>query len=823
MGDESLQLPDDNLEYCIVTLFEKIDALRNETVYMSPKFWKRHELRSLEFWRCVICECIASFCYVFIVCGASLSPDSALEGNIATALAAGFSMTTLTQCFAHISGAHINPAITVAMSIAKNITFVRAIMFVIAQCGGGIAGASFLYGLTIPRYQGNQSPTLVHEEDIVIWERLVLELILTFIIVLTHLMTMDTYTKWLGSSSLTIGASYSACTFALMPYLNPARALGPAFVLSKWHNHWVYWIGSLTGAVLSGLIYRFLLNPRRRKCSGDSDEGDSSSIQSYEDPYDPLEKPAENKYPTYRQTGNTVVTSGSGCCPSLMSASLYSAPLCKLDRVESLYGGTKSLYCKSPPLTRANLNRSQSVYTKTNSTTNRDVLPRSGPLVPAQSLYPMRLNQQQNYVQNQNVQNQIQQRTETTFTGRTIQPIGATSRSDIYGVRPNTSEAESSKYEDNSKIPRNRPNSAYGIATSHTRHVTGEDSNYGTYYGSTKRSTPNSTTGYHNTTANINAKTSTVNNGYGSRVSEAKHTNPQLLSAPSTSSTFHHAISQHSPSSQITNYRTTAMNFNSNNFGVICNASTREEYMEKLQKWIDEVRKQQHQTITFWANYVSQTQVRRNLNLNSAQRIHVTVTPTNNNIQTSVTRSYIYKIPPIWKRLIAEAIDFFILFVIKMFLTLTILESVDLIDIETNGFTALQKKLQDSKLAVQMSFELLTLEILHRCIVCCYETYWVVVQRATPGKRYMGLAIVEAVNIVPLPGQLQEVVLVTPATNLNVRNAMFRSILKIIFIGLLLPFCFVSLFFKFNRTGYDMVTNSLVVEHNPDPPVHEHR
>lgn len=45
-------------------------------------------------------------------------------------------------------------------------------------------------------------------------------------------------------------------------------------------------------------------------------------------------------------------------------ASLYSAPPCKLDRVESLYGGTKSLYAKSPPLTRANLNRSQSVYTK---------------------------------------------------------------------------------------------------------------------------------------------------------------------------------------------------------------------------------------------------------------------------------------------------------------------------------------------------------------------------------------------------------------------------------------------------------------------------
>lgn len=67
---------------------------------------------------------------------------------------------------------------------------------------------------------------------------------------------------------------------------------------------------------------------------------------------------------------------GPAYCGSLASASLYSAPPCKLDRVESLYGGTKSLYTKSPPLTRANLNRSQSVYTKS-----------SGPIVHREGKY----------------------------------------------------------------------------------------------------------------------------------------------------------------------------------------------------------------------------------------------------------------------------------------------------------------------------------------------------------------------------------------------------------------------------------------------------
>lgn len=202
--------------------------------------------------------------------------------------------------------------------------------------------------------------------------------------------------------------------FFQMPYLNPARSLGPSFVLSRWENHWVYWLGPAIGAVVSGLIYDFMLSSSR-KSAADSLDGDSSSTHSDEDAYDDLDKPAPkfhgSTYNTYRPAPAAPVA--PAYCPSLASASLYSAPPAKLERVESLYGGTKSLYCKSPPLTRANLNRSQSVYTKSNS---RDALPKPGPLVPAQSLYPIRLNQQQSHVQNQNVQNQLQQRSDSIYT-----------------------------------------------------------------------------------------------------------------------------------------------------------------------------------------------------------------------------------------------------------------------------------------------------------------------------------------------------------------------------------------------------------------------
>lgn len=217
-----------------------------------------------------------------------------------------------------------------------------------------------------------------------------------------------------------------------MPSLNPARALGPAFVLNKWTDHWVNWCGPISGGILAAFIFEHIFNSNRQKNSNTNMDEDSSSIHSDEDTYDDLDK-QRSTYNTLRaiQSGTDLYrtmaahpTSPNGVihgyCPSLNSASLYSAPS-KIDRVESLYAGTKSLYTKSPVLTRANLHRSQSVYTKSSnsqpmapmaSVNMRESPPRPGPLIPAQSLYPMRLNTisapspSNSSVSNQNQQNQ---------------------------------------------------------------------------------------------------------------------------------------------------------------------------------------------------------------------------------------------------------------------------------------------------------------------------------------------------------------------------------------------------------------------------------
>ncbi|KAK9889277.1 hypothetical protein WA026_004556 [Henosepilachna vigintioctopunctata] len=484
MAEDNFNMSEQNVEYHLVAIFEKLENLKNNQIISKRTDSKtpiRIEIRALEFYRSVISECLASFVYVFIVCGAVAGAGvgaSISSMLLATALASGFAMTSLTQCFGHISGAHVNPAVTIAMGVTKRITLLRTISFVIAQCGGAIAGTAFLYSVTVPGYQANLSTTLNHSSSVAPWERFGVELILTFIIVFSYFVSMESHRKWMTSSALTIGATYSACSFVSMPYLNPARSLGPSFVLNRWDSHWVYWLGPVIGGIAAGVTYEYIFNStRQRKTSKDSQDEESSSIRSDEDTYDDLDKPNQPKFHGSTYNNYRGIGSGPGYCASLASVGLYSGPTKQLERVESLYGGTKSLFCKSPPLTRANLNRSQSVYAKSNTGINREVIPNPGPLVPAQSLYPMRLNQT-SHIHNQNAQNQMQH-SEGLYGVRG--PPSGTSRTDNYSTterihyRNNQAEGSSkyepnSKYEDNSKSCRTtRPESMYGIVPSQQR------------------------------------------------------------------------------------------------------------------------------------------------------------------------------------------------------------------------------------------------------------------------------------------------------------------------------------------------------------------
>lgn len=304
-----------------------------------------------------------------------------------------------------------------------------------------------------------------------------------------------------------------------MPYLNPARSLGPAFVLNKWENHWVYWMGPMFGGAVSGILYEIIFNPKRgSRRSKDIDESSSMNSDG-EINYDvELEKP-NTMQPKFHRAPFNSYSAAPGTVdqppPQGYCQTLYPGGH-KVERMEPIYGGTRSMYCKSPPLTRANLHRSQSVYAKSNTAINRDIgVLRSGPLVPAQSLYPLRVasnqQQQQNtHLQNQNVQNQMQQRSESIYgirssmrqqpsTDRIVDRIPAAdsqSFQPIYGTRNNPSTGENVKFERETRDMRenrNRPDSMYGIngPVRRGQSTHSDDSSYGSYHGTNTLTPPN--------------------------------------------------------------------------------------------------------------------------------------------------------------------------------------------------------------------------------------------------------------------------------------------------------------------------------------------
>ncbi|KFB39250.1 AGAP008767-PA-like protein [Anopheles sinensis] len=544
---------DKNIDFHIVQLFERLESLRKDpapklSLSVQGRANMHKELRTLELWRSVTSECLASFFYVFVVCGAAAGAGVGASVSsllLATSLASGLIVVVLTQCFLHVSGAHINPAVTMALAVTRKISALRALLYITAQCGGSIAGAAMLYGVTVPGYQGNLQAAVSHSAQLAPWERFGVEFILTFIVVLAYLISTSSFKKYFGSSAIAIGAAYSACSFVSMPYLNPARSLGPSFVLNKWDNHWVYWIGPFVGSIIAGLIHQFVFTPKPKSkgtpksnnVSGApptgvaiTEEGCSSYTVDVSKLATTGQGTVQGKFQNLRHH--------SGTLPSRFCHSMYATtdqPTIKIEPLEPIYGAAKSMFGKSPQMSRSNLNRSQSVYAKSNTALNHPEIPvtvaatatlRPGALVPAQSLYPLRVSQQQHQhqhqhqqQQNQNVQNQLQQRSESIYGLRTTVrqqqqlaehlsqqlaprpnlPDGQGFQP-IYAIRNNNPSCSNDALRDvheqagcdkvlNTHARADRPESMYA-ATRRIHSTHSDDSSYGSYHGTGQANTP---------------------------------------------------------------------------------------------------------------------------------------------------------------------------------------------------------------------------------------------------------------------------------------------------------------------------------------------
>jgi MIP family channel proteins len=177
------------------------------------------------------------------------------------ALAFGLVVMVMIAATGHISGAHLNPAVTLAFSMTRHFPIRLAPIYIFAQCSGACVAAVLLrltfgpqadLGVTLPSGSIAQA----------FWLEILLSASLMFVIT-----AVATDTKAVGQlAAIMIGSTVLVNALWGGPIsgasMNPARSLGPALVSGIWEAHWLYWVAPILGAILGALTYQLIREPR---------------------------------------------------------------------------------------------------------------------------------------------------------------------------------------------------------------------------------------------------------------------------------------------------------------------------------------------------------------------------------------------------------------------------------------------------------------------------------------------------------------------------------------------------------------------------------
>ncbi|XP_059827712.1 aquaporin FA-CHIP-like [Hypanus sabinus] len=231
------------------------------------------EVNRQSFWRAVLAEFLGMTIFVFLSIGSATKwTGSHIPADVVQiALTFGLSIATLAQCLAHISGAHLNPAVTFGLLVGCQISLVRAAAYIGAQVLGGVAGSAILLGLTPPSRNSTLGLNAL-SDGVTPGQGLGVELIITFQLVLCVFATTDKRRSDLsGSGPLAIGLSVAIGHLMAIGFtgcgMNPARSFGPAAVTGDFRNHWLYWVGPIIGGASAAILYDFVLTNRYQQSS----------------------------------------------------------------------------------------------------------------------------------------------------------------------------------------------------------------------------------------------------------------------------------------------------------------------------------------------------------------------------------------------------------------------------------------------------------------------------------------------------------------------------------------------------------------------------
>jgi MIP family channel proteins len=218
------------------------------------------DVKTLKFWRAILAEFFGTM--LFLICVTTVcqpwgKPDPSAN-HMEIGIGIGLAIATVAMIVGHVSGGHLNPAVSLGMVLAGRISVLQGLLYIPAQLVGAICGTAITLGLT-PGTVASGATTL--SAGVTSAQGFGLELLFTLILVMFVFSITDP-AKNVGPAPacLGIGVCIWVAHVCLIGYtgcgINPARSFGPAVIHAVWANHWVYWIGPLVGGILAAILYK---------------------------------------------------------------------------------------------------------------------------------------------------------------------------------------------------------------------------------------------------------------------------------------------------------------------------------------------------------------------------------------------------------------------------------------------------------------------------------------------------------------------------------------------------------------------------------------
>ncbi|XP_023037016.1 aquaporin AQPcic isoform X1 [Drosophila willistoni] len=241
-------------------------------------------------------ELIATAMLMFLGCMGCIHTSLFPNSHFQAALNFGFVVLICIQCFGCVSGAHLNPAVTLASYIYNMISLPMALAYFVAQMLGAFIGYGLLKavmpensiyseetpeGVCVTFIHGNLTPL----------QGVFIEFLITCVLISICCGVWDPRNaKFEDSVGVRFGLAVSCLSLTAGQFtgasMNPARSFAPAIWNGEWSNHWIYWVGPLLAALVTSLIYKHAF---RREV--EESELDTSAMSTKPDAREDVEMP----------------------------------------------------------------------------------------------------------------------------------------------------------------------------------------------------------------------------------------------------------------------------------------------------------------------------------------------------------------------------------------------------------------------------------------------------------------------------------------------------------------------------------------------------